>query len=345
MSDRKIFGTMETAGIYREFSSLDNYGEFAEGLTRIAMSHGAGFTEGLKLADSVIRSVAQYEAANEDVREDARQAMQKLYAELDEVAPAKRLAILNQMYFGLKVCSDDVLFGRLCEVGGEALYRENCGELSYSPALEAELKRKILRRVSSLSFSPRALERMTKALLRGGDVTASAAALGRDGFTLKCVAAMHFYMSNRDSVSVEQASLAACSGTDIQALGDAVNAGRIGSGAALALMAAGLIALTIVSAKAIIAAASLGGGLLILGVSTLLLGGFCSALQDLPARCGEAAVVCRGLVLGGAQSIGRGFERAAAYLKARLTATYGDDEHYYSRYDDEDSVSFQNYYI
>ena len=228
MLSMKNFDTFDTMIIYENLTNLSNYSEMKEALSKMAQERGGGFSDSINLAETVIRGVARYEVTRMDVGENVQTAMQTVLDQIKDTDPDRRMSILSQMLFALDICSNDEMMAKLDYQSGEALYNENWGSnLIYTPEGEAELQERLLEKVASFNLSPKALERMTAGLGKTNDYTATAAALGREGFELKCVAATHLYLCNRSTMDIPEAINIACVHTDMQAVADSVCLGLI----------------------------------------------------------------------------------------------------------------------
>ena len=187
--------------------------------------------------------------------------------------------------------------------------------------------------IGRLNVSPGLLGRMLRRASRASDVTAAAAAYGKDGFELKCLTAAYLYRSFND-MGVEEAVAAACCGVDFQAVCDAVSLGWVTARAARGMLIASAAAMGFLAIELIVAAGSAAEIGAVWGAIALVSVALAWIYDRLPQEAGETAIVSAGLVRRGCDAVARGWER----LRESFAGTEGCDggESEYEMEDEEE---------
>ena len=191
----------------------------------------------------------------------------------------------------------------------------------------SNLRTEFLERIGRLGLSKKSLERMFRELEKSPDCIASAAAIGRDGYALKCLTAMHLCLSRRE-VTAKQAAMSACLNTDFEAVGDAVRLGRMAAEAAGIFVDCCILAATMLGGALFVSSDSLGalafawGAMATVGVSLYWL------YYNLPERAGKASIVLRDLIHRGKASAAEGWRRLLSRIRDEDDEYYDEDFSY-----------------
>lgn len=299
------------AKIYNTYRDVNTGDQLAHALESMAWKEGIPGSESEGLVEKIMTEVEAYENTCDLVSEDAQAAMESVFEKISQQEPAQRMDIMNQMLFGFCLFTEEEELRKLRSgVSGEALYRQEFPEaIAWSPEAEDELKQQLVEKATNLRLSPAALERMRISLRNTGDYVATSAALGRDGYTLKCAAAMDLYLRNRDHITPEEAALNACAFVDLEAMADGVRVGEIAETVSLILLAVRLVVMFCRIVSLMMAAATLGELVITVVVGLLMLEGACLAGTFISHQIGKLAVVGDHLVRAGAQALGEGLQR------------------------------------
>ena len=177
-------------------------------------------------------------------------------------------------------------------------------------------------------------------LVRGADYSAAAAAFGRDGYELKCLTAMHMYLSN-PGMSIEQAAMNACYGVDFQAVCDAVNIGRVTASSASCILLVSAVPFAFMALNLIASSTTIGSLVLSCGVIALTASALCQLYEYLPEAAGATGITLVNLVKKGAETVERGWERLCESLERNGDYDYDDD--YIGEEEDEAAFADPDY--
>lgn len=238
-----LFGAIDTMRINHQLSNLCHGKELRAELIRLGKA-GRSEEESAALADRIMKEVLVYENVRETVEENTSGAVNELFAMMDTMEQKDRVLALDKILFGLECVSDDEAFARAVNAAdAEALYRERHGEgPECSDETEDILKRKLLLKVENMNLSPKALQRLAGRFGNGEGWVATAAAFGREGYALKCLAAMDLIQRGGKEADVSEAVLTACVDVDMQAVADAVSRGQMVEKVALTVLKVATIA-------------------------------------------------------------------------------------------------------
>lgn len=256
------------------------------------------------IADLIIAEVESYENVRNEIQENVSETMQKVFDSLSPLELNERIDIMNQMLFGFELCSNEKELEKLKNgISGESLYHmENDKTITYSDRTELLLRHKLIEKAASLRLSPAALKRMSNSLCYTDDYVTTAATLGADSRSLKCVVAMDLYLRNHNQVSIDEAALNACMYADIGAIADAVRVGEIAETVSLALMAVRIITFAVKAVSLITAASTLGEIITVVLVAWGLMEATEMVGKFISRQIGKAATI-------GSHLIKEGFER------------------------------------
>ncbi len=333
------FDVFDTTEIYSAIARKDGEKDLTNAMVSIGMKFGLTAEDATINAEAIIRHADRYERNCESVESGAIQAVNSLQDRL-EAREGDTAEIFRQIYFGFDMTHDEALLEELKKKGGEQVYKEYCGEHGkYANMSQAELRDGLIRKVSAMNLSPKALKRMTRQLSGSLDYTASAAALGRDGHELKCLAAMYMY-STRPELDARHAATLACVGTDIQAVADAVHLGDIGAKVATGILIVKLIGFMFTAAELLVLVTSLSELFITFGVIALISYFYGWLFDNLPEIAGELTIAGAHLIHKGVDAAKDGIEKIRQYIE---TPEYlnddGDFDFTYDPDDDDDPTT------
>lgn len=333
------FDVFDTTEIYSAIARKDGEKDLTNAMVSMGMKFGLTAEDATIKAEDIIRHVGRYERNCESVESGAIQAVNSLQDRL-EAREGDTAEIFRQINFGLDVVHDETLLEELDKKGGEQVYKEYCGEHGkYANMSQAELHEGLIRKVSAMNLSRKALKRMTRQLSGSLDYTASAAALGRDGHELKCLAAMYMY-STRPKLDARHAATLACVGTDIQAVADAVHIGDIGAKVATGILIVKLIGFMFTAAELLVLVTSLSELFITFGVIALISYFYGWLFDNLPEIAGELTIAGAHLIRKGVDAAKDGIEKVRQYIE---TPEYlnddGDFDFTYDPDDDDDPTT------
>lgn len=309
-----IFDSLNEERVYFGYRNTKDGKEIMDGLVTMAKNAGFCFNDSLELAQQIMDQVYTYDNVREQVQEDVRAAMEQVFSTLETLEPEARLDAMNQMLFGLNMVSDETLLEEL-DSGADpmVLFQESSGKYTVSaPNAEQNLREDILRKVSNLHLSPKALARMGKSIAASSDYVATSAALGRKGCALKCVVAMDLYLKNRNTMDVDEAVLLACETVELEAVSDAIRLGELSETGAEILTAAAFIVLIIIAALSPTLCKTLVNVLFVLTVACAIhIDG-----KNLFELLGEKVALAAGYVKSGVETFQTGLERICSCLEA-----------------------------
>lgn len=330
------FDVFDTTKIYSVIANKGSEEDLTNAMVSIGTEFGHTAQDALINAEAIIRHVDRYERNCESVESGAILAVNSLQDRL-EAREGDTEEIFRQINFGLDVVHDDILLDEVKKKGGEQVYKEYCGECGkygkYANMSQAEFREGLIRKFSAMNLSPKALKRMTRQLSNSLDYTASAAALGRDGYELKCLAAMHMY-STRPELDARHAATLACVGTDIQAVADAVHLGQIGAKVVTGILIVKVIGFIFTAAELLVLATSLSELLLSFGVIALMSYFYDWLFDNLPPVAGELTIAGAHLIRKGVDAAKDGLEKIRQYIES--PEYLDDDDDFDFTYDPDD---------
>lgn len=151
--------------------------------------------------------------------------------------------ILNKLCFGLSAYPGFVAANET--LSPDELFWRYYAEKGKSRTIE-ELKDEIRNVLKDYWLTPQVMWALIERLESSGDYLATATALGEDGISFKCIAAMELYLNNRDTVTIHEAANAVCATVESQAAADAVSRGMITRDAAKKILLIAGITLAVV---------------------------------------------------------------------------------------------------
>lgn len=317
--------------IYNTYRETDSGEKLAVTLATMAGEEGIPVANSVTLAEKIMAEVEHYEDTCDLVSEDVHAAMESVFDSLSRLEPEARMEAMDQMLFGFTLFSDEEALAKLKNgISGEALYQQSCSRIPYSPEAEAELQKKLMAKAENLRLSRGALERMRTALRNSGDYVATSAALGRDGYTLKCAVAMDMYLRNREHITPEEAVLNACCFVDLEAIADGVRVGEILETVSCGLTAVRVVVMFCKVTSLMVAAKSLSEFFLIALVGVVMMEAATMVGMFLSRQIGKLGVVGARLVKSGAETLAEGFDRICAAAEAETEETNYVDATYYN---------------
>lgn len=207
--------------IYENVKSIKNSREIREVLLKMAKTGGVRSSE--EAADDVMAAVLNRENQIERITASSGSAAECIAEQLDAMDAGRRRQMVKAMNAAL-----DGVTGR----------QPGMKKLTEGQEME-ELLRKI--NLFSVSSRAKAARRLAAQVGKGKNCTVAATALGMEGYSLKCVAAMQAYVDSHETITPEQACAIACRQADMEALGDAIRIARITEKAVRILLLALLV--------------------------------------------------------------------------------------------------------
>lgn len=284
-----------------------------------------------ELAERIMDQVENYEA-NWDMVSDVKKIsgsvdfiLEELFLKIASFVPEQRMEILRQLYFGFGMMGEADIQAELNSgMSAQELYRKKYARpIHWTPQAEEELETKLKERINHLRIHPAALERMKKKILKNNNYVATAAALRKDGYALKCITAMELYLTQckkGEDMLPELAALNACSYVDLEAIADGARVGRCFETAAEMLFVVLLITV-VVCAIGLILAVDAPLDILLVVVGGLGLMELIEMIgQIITPLVGQMAVIGTHLVKKGAEALEEGFET----LKEKVMASQCD---------------------
>lgn len=325
-----IFDSLNEKRVYAGYRDAKDGEALTEALVEMAKSKGISFSDSLELSRKIMDSVCSCDNILEQVQEDVQSAMEHALAGLETIDLEDRMEAMRQILFGLHLVSDEELLSRLDKgSSSEELFREACDKgVPYMPTKEDDLRKALLRKVTNLRLSPTALTRIGKKLSTSEDYVATSAAVGRKGYVLKCVVAMDVYLSNKDTMDIDEAILAACETVEMEAIADAVRIGEIAEETAEFLLVVLSVAILIATIVLIGQYATVGiGKVAITFIAGLLLGcGAWYAKTVLSRAIGEKVALAAGYVKSGVETFQAGIDRICSYIEGETSPVVDKEE-------------------
>lgn len=323
------FGTLGKAQIFLKVRTLQNYGEMREVLAEAAQKKGMTFSKSVELADQVMAGVMTFEDFKEALESDTEEAVGELFGAFEDMEPQERLAAVDRILFGLQCAADEKLYTRLEEgEDGEELYAEVRTEApAWSEEKEEELRKELVRRLEHLNLSSSLLRKKLEDFTDPEEAVATASALGREGYELKCVAAMQHYLNAGDEADLAESVAAACTGIEMQAVADAVEKGYKAEDAAKivlnTLIAASVATAGVIAAWTVLFASAVTHPIIVTligaGAAALITKDVVEIMEPLTEKAsmaaGSAGIVLAELLKKGTDTINRGLARARAYME------------------------------
>lgn len=315
--------SVHEAKIYNTYRDVDTGDALAAALAAMTRKEGVPVEDRQALVETIMTQVESYENTCDEISEDVHAAMESVFEKLSTLEPESRMDVMNQMLFGFELFTEEEQLAKLkAGVSGEALYRQEFPEaVAYSPEAEDYMQRKLLEKAENLRLSPKALERMRISLRNTGDYVATSAALGRNGYALKCAAAMDLYLRNRDRITPEEAALNACCYVDLESIADGVRLGEIAETVSLGLMVIRLVVMFCRIVSLMMAAKTLGELVIAVVVGMLMMEGTCMAGAFISRQIGKLTVVSADLLKAGAETLKAGWDRICTAAEENVVDT------------------------
>ena len=282
----------------------------------------------------IMHLVERYTQLHEGISADSVRAADVYIDSFDSLAEAEWA--MRQILRGLnpEKHGDVSTDGNIMVFAREAGATDRYDLMSYN-----ELREELISRLSRLNMSYKGMTRLFK-LVRGADYSAAAAAFGRDGYELKCLTAMHMYLSN-PGMSIEQAAMNACYGVDFQAVCDAVNIGRVTASSASCILLVSAVPFAFMALELIASSTTIGSLVISCGVIALTASALCQLYEYLPEAAGATGITLVNLVKKGAETVERGWERLCESLERNGDYDYDDD--YIGEEEDEAAFADPDY--
>ena len=333
------------AKIYRRYQNTKEGKAVFNELVKMAEQVDDLHYEPQDLAQRIMDQVENFETnwdAISDVKKisgNVNSVLEDMFVKISKFVPEQRMEILRQIYCGFCLFEDKASQEEL-EAGKseQDIYQEKYARpIRWTSAAEEELKMDLKKKVHHLRIHPAALDRMKRKILKNQSYVATASALRRDGFALKCITAMDLYLTEwkkgEDNIP-ELAALNACEFVDLEAIVDGARVGHCFETAAEILIAILLITVA-VTAVGLIAAAEAPAEIILVAVSGLgLMELIQMSGQIITPLVGQLAVIGHHLVKKGVEALEEGFET----LKEKMKASQYDE----CVEDDEEEIFEEN---
>lgn len=313
-----MLDTFDHVEIYAAAAELDSGSSLKSAMLSMPGKLGLkdmSSAEAEDMASQITRFVGRYEAARDGISCDLIGSVNKFLESMDSYTTRERFmkGILRGLDMSENGLNPEIFDGK----SGSAAYEEIFGcDDKYENMPYSNLRTEFMTRLGQLNFSSKAIDRMLRELKKSPDFVASAAAFGREGYELKCLTAMHLCLTRIDMTPWE-ASINACLGTDIQAVGDAVRLGRVTAEAAGVLMNGCVIAAVLVGGALFVACDSLSAlafawaSISLMGLSLYWL------YYNLPEAAGKGAIWLSHFIHRGSASIAEGWQKIRDRLEQR----------------------------
>lgn len=262
--------------IYQKLLEASQSHNLTECLIAMQTDRGIDAAQARENADLCISNVAQWESIHDRALENVEDVADLLLDSLRGKNEAEQKLILHKLYFGLTEFPQE----REDESLNERFWRYYVEQKDQKKApSNAELENMIRRKLKNFRLSPDTMRAVARKMEFSGEHLATAAALGENGYSFKCLAAMELYLNERngsDPISIPEAVNEACAGVETQAVGDAVSKGFLTRDTAKKLLIAAAITAAVVGIAYI--AFGIGAGAAVQSTVTAMAGAESSGL-------------------------------------------------------------------
>lgn len=215
----------------RFFQSMTSDAQLFNVLVEMPKKYKAEIENVEDVAKEIMQTASDYEYVRDCITDGNTMAAIEDFLKTCSTSKYQRLDILRRINFGLGYYDNkkiDVLLSNADAELDFGKYMDNDAERIDD---EEVLKESIMKKLSASCVSSQSLREYAQQLRTSGNVLASSAAFGREGYRIKCIVAMDTYI-NEDNLTPEDAALLACCTTDAQAYANATKAGEKSKGKA-----------------------------------------------------------------------------------------------------------------